>query len=166
MRVRYIIPIIICTLLLSFPVLLFARVTEVNIVKKDSPIFGGTDYGKAGKYERLEGIMKCEVDPKHPGNVGIINIDKAPKNAKGLVEYDVDFVILKPLDMSRGNGKILFDTPNRGRMITLGTFNNAPNLPTGLSTPESAGNGFLMKEGFTIVSAGWQVTYPKSGVNQ
>ena len=75
--------------------------------------------------------------------------DKAPKNGKGLVEYDVDFVIYKPIDMSKGNGKILYDTPNRGGMITMGVFNNG--------TP---GNGFLMKEGYTIVSNGWQAPYP------
>lgn len=158
--------IIVCAILLFLPSVLRARVTEINITKKDSPIFGGVEFDKAGKYERLEGVMKCEVDPKHPLNTVIVNIDRAPKNARGLVEYDVDFVIIKPVDMNKGNGKILFDTPNRGRMITLGTFNNAPNLPTGLSTAESAGNGFLMKEGYTIVSAGWQVTYPKEGINQ
>ena len=51
--------------------------------------------------------------------------------------------------MSKGNGKILYDTPNRGGMITMGVFNNG--------TP---GNGFLMKEGYTIISNGWQAPYP------
>jgi hypothetical protein len=157
---------IILLALLLMPLVTRARVTEIAITKTESPVFGGIEFGKAGKYERLEGVMKCEVDPRHPSNSVIVNIDKAPRNAKGLVEYDVDLVILKPIDMSKGNGKMLFDTPNRGRMITLGTFNDAPNLPTGLSTAESAGNGFLMKEGFTIVSAGWQVTYPKGGISQ
>jgi hypothetical protein len=166
MRMRRNMALVILIALLFIPLVTHARVMDTVITKTESPIFGGTEFGKVGKYERLEGLMKCEVDPKHPSNSVIVNIDKAPKNAKGFVEYDVDVVILKPVDISKGNGKILFDTPNRGRMITLGTFNNAPNLPTGLSTAESAGNGFLMKEGFTIVSAGWQVTYPKSGVNQ
>ena len=106
-------------------------------------------FGTVGQYEKLAGIIKCEVDPKHPLNAGIVNIDKAPRNAKGLVEYDVDFVIYKPIDMSKGNGKILYDTPNRGGMITMGVFNNG--------TP---GNGFLMKEGYTIISNGWQAPYP------
>ena len=138
---------IILLALLFIPLVTHARVTEIVITKTESPTFGGTEFGKVGQYERLEGIMKCEVDPKHPLNAVIVNIDKAPKNAKGFVEYDVDFVILKPIDMNKGNHKILYDTANRGGMITLGTFNNAPRLPTGTATTESAGNGFLMKAG-------------------
>jgi hypothetical protein len=150
--------------LLFIPLVTHARVTEIVVTKTESPTFGGIEFGKVGQYERLEGVMKCEVDPKHPLNAVIVNIDKAPKNAKGFVEYDVDFVILKPVDLNKGNHKILYDTVNRGGMITLGTFNNAPRLPTGTTTKESAGNGFLMKAGYTIVSNGWQSPYPKSGI--
>jgi hypothetical protein len=124
-------------------------VTGIQIVSTESPTFGGTSFGTVGQYEKITGIMKCEVNPKHVLNADIVNIDKAPKNAKGFVEYDVDFVIYKPIDMTKSNGKILYDTPNRGGMITMGVFNNG--------TP---GNGFLMKEGFTIVSNGWQAPYP------
>ncbi len=130
-----------------------ARVTEIQILTKESPTFSGTSFGTVGQYEKLTGIIKCEVDPKHPLNAAIVNIKKAQKNAKGLVEYDVDFVIYKPIDMHKGNGKILYDTPNRGGMITMGIFNNG--------TP---GNGFLMKEGYTIVSNGWQAPYPIPGI--
>ena len=130
-----------------------ARVKEMVISKVESPAFGGLEFGEVGQYERVEGIMKCEVDPKHPLNAVIVNINKVPRNEKGFVEYDVDFVIIKPIDMTKGNHKILYDTPNRGGMITLGTFNNG-----------NPGNGFLMREGYTIVSNGWQVSYPISGI--
>jgi hypothetical protein len=163
MRMRTNMILILFAVLFLIPSVTHARVTEIIITKTESPTFGGKEFGQAGQYERLEGTMKCEVDPKHPLNALIVNIAKAPKNAKGFVEYDVDFVILKPIDMTKGNHKILYDTPNRGGMITLGTFNNAPRLPTGTTTPESAGNGFLMKAGYTIVSNGWQASYPKSG---
>jgi hypothetical protein len=152
---------IILAVLLLIPLATNARVTEIVITRTESPTFGGASFGDVGQYERLEGIIKSEVDPKHPLNAVIVNINKAPKNAKGLVEYDVDFVILKPVDMNKGNHKILYDTPNRGGMITLGTFNNAPRA-VGTPTAASAGNGFLMKEGYTIVSNGWQVSYPVS----
>jgi hypothetical protein len=163
MRMRTNMVLVLFAVLFLIPSVIHARVTEIVITKTESPTFGGKEFGQAGQYERLEGIMKCEVDPSHPMNAVIVNIAKAPKNVKGFVEYDVDFVILKPIDMNKGNHKIFYDTPNRGGMITLGTFNNAPRLPTGTTTPESAGNGFLMKAGYTIVSNGWQVSYPKSG---
>ena len=164
MRMRQSTILIILMALLFIPLVTHARVTEIVVTRTESPAFGGIEFGKVGQYERLEGIIKCEVDPKHPLNATIVNIDKAPKNAKGFVEYDVDFVILKPIDMNKGNHKILYDTANRGGMITLGTFNDAPRLPTGTATKESAGNGFLMKEGYTIVSNGWQASYPKGGI--
>ena len=37
-----------------------------------------------------------------------------PRNAAGLVEYNMDFHILAPNDPAKGNHKILFETPNRG----------------------------------------------------
>ena len=59
--------------------------------------------------------------------------------------------------MARGNGKIFFDAPNRGSKRILGFLNDAPeaNDPT---TLEDAGNGFLMRHGYTIVWCGWQAT--------
>jgi hypothetical protein len=134
-----------------------ARVTEIQILTKESPAFGGASFGTVGQYEKLTGIMKCEVDPNDPSNSFIVNIYKAPTNARGQVEYDVDFVIYKPADMSKSNGKILYDTPNRGGMITIRTFNNT-------TATDPVGNGFLMKEGYTIVSNGWQAPYPIGGV--
>ena len=82
-------------------------------------------------------------------------MDKAPRNQRGRVEYSSNFCILKPLDMARGNGKIFFDAPNRGSKRILGFLNDAPeaNDPT---TLEHAGNGFLMRQGYTIVWCGWQ----------
>ena len=88
--------------------------------------------------------MYCQVDPNDPLNADIVNIDKAPVNEDGLVAFDVDFVIIKPVDLTKGNGRILYDTPNRGRMITLGAF----------------GEDLLLEGGYTIVSTGWQASYP------
>lgn len=103
MRMRRNTILIILVVLLFIPLAIQARVTEIIVTKTESPTFGGTEFGKVGQYERLEGIIKCEVDPKQSLNAVIVNIDKAPKNAKGFVEYDVDFVILKPIDMNKGN---------------------------------------------------------------
>ena len=149
--------------LLLFPLLLEAKVTEIVVTNVQSPTFGGSSFGSVGQYERIDGIFKCEIDPQDPLNADIVNIDKAPRNSRGKVEYDMDFFILKPIDMNKGNGHLLFDTPNRGGPATLGSFNNGArsNRP---STAADAGNGFLMKLGYTILSSGWQVSYPIPGL--
>ncbi|MGH7833430.1 MAG: alpha/beta hydrolase domain-containing protein, partial [Candidatus Binatia bacterium] len=96
-----------------------------------------------------------EVDPKSPLNKIIVNLNKAPRNSKGRVEYWTDIFILKPVDMRRGNGKIFYDAPNRGSKRILMFLNDAPesNDP---GTLQHAGNGFLMRQGYTIVWSGWQ----------
>jgi len=108
-----------------------------------------------GAYEKLVGKIHGEVDPKNPLNRLIVNLDKAPVNSRGRVEYWSDFCILKPLDMERGNGKIFFDAPNRGSKRLVAFLNDAPqnNNPT---TLKDAGNGFLMRQGYSIVWCGWQ----------
>ena len=74
---------------------------------------GGASFGNAGPYERLDGTAYFEVDPKDPLNAFIVDLDKAPKNAKGRVEFSSPFLILKPVDMARGNHKIWYGVNNR-----------------------------------------------------
>jgi hypothetical protein len=140
------------------PFFVEAKVTEVVITSTESPTFEGLSFGSVGQYERLVGIARGEIDPSDPLNAGIVNIDKAPRNAQGKVEYDVDIYILKPVDMSKGNGKILYEVLNRGNKGAISRFNNGGggNNP---QTAEDAGIGFLMRKGYTILWSGWQVSY-------
>ena len=131
----------------------------IMITKIESPTFEGVTFGNVGQYERIEGILKGEVDPRHPLNSGIINIDKAPRNARGFVEYDVDLFILKPIDMKKGNSRILYEVSNRGNKLALAYFNNAPRGNDPRNAKDS-GNGFLMRQGYTIAWNGWQASYP------
>ena len=123
---------------------------------------GGHEFPVTGPYEKIVGKLHGEVDPEHRLNRLIVDLDKAPRNRRGRVAYESDFFILKPVDMERGNGKILFDAPNRGAKRILAFLNDAPqsNDP---STPEDAGNGFLMRAGYTIVWCGWQGDLLPSG---
>src|SRR5215469_16418276 len=116
-----------------------ARVTRIEISRQE-PFADGQTFGTVGAYEKLTGRFYGELDPKVPLNAGIVDLDKAPRNAKGLVEYSSDFYILRPVDLAKGNGALLYDVNNRG---------NDP------STAQDAGNGFLMREGFTVVWSGW-----------
>jgi alpha/beta hydrolase family protein len=115
----------------------------------------GHQFPITGAYEKLAGKLYGEVDPKTRLNKVIVNIDKAPRNRRGRVEYSSDFLILKPVDMARGNGKIFFDAPNRGGKRILAFLNDAPQADEP-STLADSGNGFLMRQGYTIVWCGWQ----------
>src|SRR5262249_15600361 len=91
-----------------------ARIIEVR-VEKTEPFADGAAFGAAGAYERVWGTARGELDPADPLNQGIVNIERAPRNARGLVEYETDWFMLRPADRARGNGKILYEVNNRGR---------------------------------------------------
>ncbi len=85
-----------------------ARVTEINVAAVE-PFADGAMYGTTGAYERVRGTFKGELDPADARNKVIVNLDKAPRNARGLVEYEADFFLLRPADAARGNHKIIYD---------------------------------------------------------
>ena len=123
-------------------------------------VLDGHAFGATGAYEKIAGTLRFAVDPKHPLHQCITDIDLAPRNAQGLVEFAGDFYVLKPVDMKKGNGRLLMDVANRGRKVALGMFNSTPRVPDP-STPEDFGNGFLMREGYTVGWVGWQIDVPR-----
>jgi Alpha/beta hydrolase domain len=131
-------------------------VRRIEVTERERPVFGGTELGAVGPYERLHGTIFGELDPTHPLNVGIVNLDRAARNAHRNVEYQSDFRILKPLDLDRGNGCLVYDVPNRGNQPIMPRLNGAPDG----GHPKHAGNGFLMRRGFTVVWSGWQGDVP------
>ncbi len=149
---------------LSSTTTVHARITKIVVERTESPTFEGQEFGSVGRYEKIVGRMYGEVDPRTPENAGIANLDKAPKNATGRVEYSTDFYMLKPMDVAQGNHKLFYGVINRGSKLDFVLLNNAPygentNDPT---KAVDAGNGFLMRQGYTIVWSGWQ-TRGKTG---
>ena len=102
-----------------------ARVTRIEVDTKASPAFGGQSFGAAGQYETLAGRAFGELDPKHPLNAIIQDIELAPKNAKGHVEYMATFFVVKPIDMSKSSRLMWHDVPNRGGRLTLAAASRA-----------------------------------------
>jgi len=131
-----------------------AMITKI-VIEKREPFADGHEFPVTGAYEKLLGKAYGKVDPKNPLNKVIVDLDKAPRNQNGNVEYWTDIYFLKPVDMRRGNGKIFYDAPNRGSKRILMFLNDAPenNDPSNL---QDAGNGFLMRQGYTILWSGWQ----------
>src|SRR2546425_1169050 len=97
-----------------------------------------------------------EVDPHDPLNAVIVNLDKAPRNARDMVEFTAPFFILKPVDMARGNHKIFYAINNRGNKVGLFSFPLAPLSPSTNDPLNYAGDGLQLRLGYTIVDAGWQ----------
>ena len=62
-------------------------VRRIEVTERESPVFGGTEFGDVGPYERLHGTVFGELDPTHPLNAGIVNLERAARNAQGNVEY-------------------------------------------------------------------------------
>ncbi len=96
-----------------------ARVTQIIIDTTVSPAFDGQVFGDAGQYETIAGRVFGELDPHDPNNTIINDIDLAPKNENGNVEYMATFFLVKPIDMLRASGLIWQDVPNRGGRITI-----------------------------------------------
>ncbi len=128
------------------------------MVEQRRSFANGMSWGSAGPYERLDGTAYFEVNPRDPLNAGIVNLDMAPKNARGLVEFSSTFFILKPLDMARGNHKLFYGINNRGNKIEQSQ--RAFPVPAANSndplTAADVGDGFLLRLGYAIVDAGWQ----------
>jgi hypothetical protein len=138
-----------------------AEVTKVEIASR-ADVLGGKAFGSAGSYEKLVGKVYYSVDPAHPRNTPIVDIDKAPRDASGRVTFSADLYVLAPKDAARGNGVALFDVVNRGRKNVIQYFNRA--LQSADPTAEADfGDGFLMRQGYTLVWVGWQFDIPQRG---
>jgi hypothetical protein len=123
-------------------------------------VLGGEPFGAAGAYEKISGLIRFAHDPVHPRNRAITDLDRAPRNARGLVESWADFYLLRPVDPARARRCLLLDVPNRGRKVALGMFNSAVRTPDP-EKREDFGNGFLLREGYTIAWCGWQHDVPR-----
>jgi hypothetical protein len=133
-----------------------ARITRIEVTKVESA-FGGQTFGDVGAYERVIGRAYGEVNPSLPVNVIIQDIGRAPRNAKGLVEYVTDIDILRPANRAKGNGILFFNVVNRGNKGGLAAFNaDVPNSLADNNAVKVPGDGFMMRQGYTIVWFGWQ----------
>ena len=135
-------------------------ITDIEI-KSRAPLAGGAAFGASGAYDRIEGIATGTLDPSHPGNKGIALLALAPRNAAGLVEYRSDFVLLTPTDPTLGNGRLLYEVNNRGRIMMIA------NLCAGIvgnrwNTAADMGNALPLRLGFSLLWTGWDPGAPKT----
>ena len=125
-----------------------ARITKLQINSR-AVAFGGATFGNVGQYETLRGVAWAEVDPDDPLNEVITDIKLAQRNARGMVEFNFDFWINKPLDMTKANGTLLHDVPNRGNVRSL-------ELNVRGAGDSNAGDGLLQRLGYVLSDNGWE----------
>lgn len=123
-----------------------AAVTRLVIESRESPAFDGRTFGDIGAYEHISGRIVGEVDPADRRNALITDIALAPRNARGRVEYETTFTLLRPLKPARASGLLVYSVPNRGNR----------NLADTLNVGGDPGDGFIYRRGDAILFSGWQ----------
>jgi hypothetical protein len=124
-------------------------VLSLEVISRSSA-FGGVAFGDHGAYEQIRAVAHLQIDPKASANRDIVDLNRAPTDANGLVHYDVDVLILRPLNAATARRVLVYDVVNRGH-LTIQGLNGAS-----LAHADDAGDGFLMRQGYTIVRSGWQ----------
>ncbi|RPI42431.1 MAG: hypothetical protein EHM59_17865, partial [Betaproteobacteria bacterium] len=134
-------------------------VTRIE-VRKRAPLAGGKSFGASGPYEYLTGVLHFATDPKHPEHGVICDLGLAPTNAEGRVEHRAEFHLLKPVSPAP-NGRVIVDSINRGNMTAVPLFNSTARRTDG-NPDVDPGNGFLFREGYSVICVGVQWDPPES----
>lgn len=127
-----------------------ARVVRVDVTSRQD-VLNGKSFGDVGPYEGITGRVYFSVSVANPHNKRIVDLANAVNLKNGEVEFSADFIAIRPKDAHKGNGSMILENPNRGhsRIISLvdgGNWNVA----------NDAGDAWLLRNGFTVVSLGWQ----------
>jgi len=154
-----------------------ARVTRIEVLER-VPLANGMAFGEVGAYEIIRGRLHYAVSPDNPHNQAVVDLQLAgqgrlredlsaiidgqlveayggdPRNDQGEVVFTGDFQLLKPIDLKRGNHRLLYGVNNRGNLLMLSYFNNAAGSNQPL-TAEHAGNGWLMRQGYSLLWSAW-----------
>jgi len=150
--------------LLIVPGIAHAKLTRFvkDSARSESPTFGGHSFAGAGQYEKIVGTGFGELDPADAKNSVIVDLQLAPRVVtatcpQGCVQYDFEFYILKPIDLSKGNHKVMYEPPNRGSKTwaNIARFSGSTNNPGSQTDPAILDDNFFLQRGYTVVFSGW-----------
>jgi hypothetical protein len=83
----------------------YSRATEAEVttivIDKVEPFADGMSVGDTGAHERVVGTAKGELDPADAADLGIVDLAKARRNARGMVEYGTDVFMPRRLPRAR-----------------------------------------------------------------
>jgi hypothetical protein len=131
-----------------------AGVERIEVLSR-ADVLDGRVFGEAGPYEKVSGKVHFAVKPEAAPNKLIVDLDKAPRNGAGEVEFSADFYLLRPKEAARASGAVLLEVPNRGGKGILAVMHGGKGSRDP-ATEEEFGDGFLMRRGVTVAWLGWQ----------
>lgn len=140
-----------------------ARITRIEITATQSPTFQGQTFATVGSYEKLRGRAYGEIDPADNTDEKIVDIENAPRNAAGKVEYSLDFLVIRPVDAAQANRRVFYELTNRGTILSLRVMDAAPSFNNDPTSAADAGYGSLLRQGYTLLFSGWESTAPAGG---
>ncbi len=127
-----------------------ARVVRIEITSRQD-VLNAKAFGDAGVYERITGDVYFSVAVANPHNAHIVDLKNAVNVKNGEVEFRANFIALRPKDARKGNGSMLLENPNRGHSRIVALVDGGD-----WDAQKDAGDGWLLRNGFTFVSLGWQ----------
>src|SRR5262245_38082645 len=132
-----------------------AEVTKVTIANR-TVVAEGQGFGQVGPYEKLTGTIEFALDPADKHNSRVVDLENAVRSPDGRVHFSADLYVLRPVEPQKGNGVLLFEIANRGRKGLLGRFNRGASASADPMAAADFADGFMMKDGSTLVWVGWQ----------
>lgn len=132
--------------------------THLSSIRHE-PFADGASWPGSGSYEMVSGVAHFAVDPTREANAAITDLDRAERHpaqrGEGQeVRFSADFRVLHPLEAT-GPTPLLFVVANRGRFQAVPFSRGIPWYDPAQETIE-AGDGFLLRHGWTIAWCGWQ----------
>jgi hypothetical protein len=127
-----------------------AKVLHVDVATRTT-VLNGKEFGAAGAYERITGRVYFSLPVANAHNQRIVDLGNAENLKNGEVEFSADFVAVRPKKIEQGNGSLLLEIPNRGHANILALVDGGDE-----DLAHGAGNAWLLRNGYTIVSVGWQ----------
>jgi hypothetical protein len=138
-------------------------ITNISLAQIDR-FADNHEFGETGLYLCIRGIAKGELDPAAAENAVIADLNKAERNARGMIEYEVDFFILRPAEPRRGSGILVYDVTNRGRKMIFNLLDDAGG-DADANNPKSmrdVGIAFTLRRGYSLVWSGWDSGAPRA----
>ena len=129
-----------------------AAVERIEVLER-TPFAPGVSFGAAGAYEKIRGRAWFALDPRARANAAIVDLKFAPRDSRGRVVFSSEFVMLRPAKAKPG--ALLYDVNNRGGIAILGQMDGASPANNDPTTAADAGDGFLMRHGFTLLFSAW-----------
>lgn len=130
-----------------------SQIVRIDIVERVNPAFNGRSFGAAGQYELIIARAHGLADPMSPRNARVVDLQLAPRNAQGLVEYSFDVAFIKPADPGKANGTAVLEVTNRGRPILQTSLLRGKG---DVRSEAGAGRASVLEQGYTLIWTGWQ----------